>query len=91
MLELRCGLTAIGLDLWTLTVWEIKVFSTKPQKVRLFAGGSTATKVVGCCFFAFCVVGVLFVGWGCRKQSCFATHAKGWIVKLCFGRMGVRF
>ena len=37
-------LTAIGLDLQTFTFWEAMVFSTKPQKVKLFAGGSTATK-----------------------------------------------
>ena len=32
-------LTAIGLDLWTLTFWEIKVFSTKPPKSQTFCRG----------------------------------------------------
>ena len=32
-------LTAIGLDLWTLTFWEIKAFSTKPPKKLSFLQG----------------------------------------------------
>ena len=41
-------LTAIGLDLSTNFLVEIKVFSTKPpESVQLFAGGSTATKRTG--------------------------------------------
>ena len=39
-------LTAIGLDLQTLTFWGNQGFSTNPppKKVKLFAAGSTATK-----------------------------------------------
>ena len=32
------------LDLWTLTFWDMKVFSKAPKSYTLFAGGSTATK-----------------------------------------------
>ena len=39
-------LTAVGLDLETLTFWEINLgFPLNPQQVTLFAGGSTATKM----------------------------------------------
>ena len=39
------NLTAIGLDLWTLTFGESRDFPLTPQEIKLFAGGVNSTQV----------------------------------------------
>ena len=47
MVKYSCTFS-LGLDLWTLTFCGIKVFSTKPTTVKLFAGGQQQPRLDAC-------------------------------------------